>query len=45
MIQDKYASEWPPADEVAFFDARLSVYSYVLDRKMAEPLKTIHPEN
>ncbi|KAJ5763425.1 hypothetical protein N7533_002106 [Penicillium manginii] len=45
MIQEKYASEWTPADEVAFLDARLSLYSYVLDQKKAEPLKNIHPEN
>jgi hypothetical protein len=45
MIQDKHASEWSPADEVSFLDARLSLYAYVLDQKKAEPLKDIHPEN
>lgn len=45
MVQDRYACEWSPADEVSFLDARLSLYSYVLDRKKAEPLKNLHPEN
>ncbi|KAL3468106.1 fungal-specific transcription factor domain-containing protein [Aspergillus heterothallicus] len=30
MIQDRYATEWSPADEVSFLDARLSLYSYIL---------------
>lgn len=45
MIQDRYACEWSPADEVSFLDARLSLYSYVLGQKKIEPLKTFHPEN
>lgn len=45
MIQDKYESEWSPADEVSFLDARLSLYSYVLDQKKNEPLKYLHPQN
>ncbi|KAJ5569992.1 uncharacterized protein N7459_009422 [Penicillium hispanicum] len=45
MIQDKYACEWSPADEVSFLDARLSLYSYVLDQRKTEPLKNLHPEN
>lgn len=45
MIQDKYACEWSPADEVSFLDTRLSLYSYVLDQKKPEPLNKDHPEN
>ncbi|KAL4917394.1 fungal-specific transcription factor domain-containing protein [Aspergillus aurantiobrunneus] len=45
MIQDKYACEWSPADEVSFFDARLGLYSYVLDRTKTEPPRSIHQEN
>jgi hypothetical protein len=45
MIQDKYASEWSPTDEVSFLDARLSLYSYLLDQKETEPLKALHSEN
>ncbi|KAL5340571.1 fungal-specific transcription factor domain-containing protein [Aspergillus crustosus] len=32
-IQTKYTSQWSPADEVSFLDARLSLYSYTLDQK------------
>ncbi|KAL4786499.1 fungal-specific transcription factor domain-containing protein [Aspergillus varians] len=45
MIQDRYACEWSPADEVSFLDARLSLYSYVLGQKKPEPLKNLHREN
>ncbi|KAL2831543.1 fungal-specific transcription factor domain-containing protein [Aspergillus cavernicola] len=45
MMQDRYACEWSPADEVSFLDVRLSLYSYVLDQKKSEPLKSLHPEN
>ncbi|KAL1867974.1 hypothetical protein Plec18167_008440 [Paecilomyces lecythidis] len=38
MIQDRYACEWSPADEVSFLDARLSLYSYVLGQEKTEPL-------
>ncbi|KAL4742964.1 hypothetical protein BDV11DRAFT_179273 [Aspergillus similis] len=44
MIQDRYANEWSPADEVAFLDAQLSLYSYVLvQRKLTDRLKNLHP--
>ncbi|KAL4751803.1 hypothetical protein BDW72DRAFT_87758 [Aspergillus terricola var. indicus] len=44
MIQDRYASEWSPADEVSFLDAQLSLYSYALVQRMAtDPLKNLHP--
>ncbi|KAL4982796.1 hypothetical protein BDW68DRAFT_182193 [Aspergillus falconensis] len=40
MIQDRYASEWSPADEVSFLDAQLSLYSYTLvQRKINHPSK------
>ncbi|KAE8140480.1 hypothetical protein BDV38DRAFT_279981 [Aspergillus pseudotamarii] len=45
MIQDKYACEWSPADEVSFLDARLGLYAYMLDRKKTEPPKSLHQEN
>ncbi|KAJ5831764.1 hypothetical protein N7474_000075 [Penicillium riverlandense] len=45
MVQDRYACEWSPADEVSFLDARLSLYSYVLDQRKADPLKNLHSEN
>ncbi|KAJ6113224.1 hypothetical protein N7523_006541 [Penicillium sp. IBT 18751x] len=45
MIQDRYACEWSPADEISFLDARLNLYSYVLGQKKWEPLKSIHLEN
>ncbi|KAJ5630866.1 uncharacterized protein N7484_010966 [Penicillium longicatenatum] len=45
MIQDKYACEWSPAEEVSLLDARLSLYSYVLDQKKNEPLRTFNQEN
>lgn len=32
MIQDRYAGEWSPSEEVSFLDARLSLYSYVVDQ-------------
>lgn len=41
-VQERYAGEWAPADEVSFLDARLSLYSYVLDQKTIEPLKSLH---
>lgn len=44
MIQDKYACEWSPADEISLLDARLSLYSYVLDRKKTELPKSLPPE-
>ncbi|KAI0121294.1 fungal-specific transcription factor domain-containing protein [Xylariales sp. AK1849] len=34
-IQEKYAAEWSPADEASFLDSRLSLYSYVLNQKLA----------
>jgi hypothetical protein len=45
MIQDKYACEWSPAEEVSLLDARLSLYSYVLDQKKNEPLRTFNQGN
>ncbi|KAJ5986048.1 hypothetical protein N7451_010413 [Penicillium sp. IBT 35674x] len=45
IIQDRYACEWSPADEVSLLDARLSLYSYVLDQKITELPRTLHPEN
>ncbi|GAD96897.1 pogo transposable element, putative [Paecilomyces variotii No. 5] len=45
MIQDRYACQWSPADEVSFLDARLSLYSYILGRKKTEPLKNLYPDN
>ena len=45
MIQDRYACEWSPADEVSLLDARLSLYSYVLDQKRNDLPKALHPEN
>lgn len=45
MIQDKYASEWSPADEVSFLDARLSLYSYALgQKKKTDHLQPLHQE-
>ncbi|KAJ5770681.1 uncharacterized protein N7511_002732 [Penicillium nucicola] len=45
MIQNRYACEWSPAEEVSLLDARLSLYSYVLDQKKTEVLNNVHPEN
>ncbi|KAJ5125136.1 hypothetical protein N7476_010516 [Penicillium atrosanguineum] len=45
MIQDRYASEWSPADEVSFLDARLSLYSYVLDQGKNQPSESLRPVN
>ncbi|KAJ5567926.1 hypothetical protein VI817_007133 [Penicillium citrinum] len=36
IIQDRYADEWTPADEVSFLDARLSLYSYVLYQRASQ---------
>lgn len=46
MIQDRYAGEWSPADEVSFLDARLSLYAYVLDQgNNQSPLESFRPVN
>lgn len=45
MIQNRYACEWSPADEVSLLDARLSLYSYVLDQKKPELPRILHTEN
>lgn len=45
MIQDRYAGEWSPADEVSFLDARLSLYSYVLDKGNNQPPESLSPVN
>lgn len=37
MIQDRYANEWSPADEVSFLDARLNLYSYILGQERYSP--------
>ena len=45
MIQDRYAGEWSPAEEVSFLDARLSLYCYVLDQVKHQPLESLRPVN
>ncbi|KAL2849605.1 fungal-specific transcription factor domain-containing protein [Aspergillus pseudoustus] len=48
-IHEKYAFEWSAAEQVSFLDARLSLYSYVLDqgKRRAEGPKNLlhHREN